>query len=223
MRRKGYDTPSCLSLAFLIYEGQLLMLGHVLCRTRCVSVDYGPYTPIHQSSEPKRPRSSPEVSRNRCCVSYSTCMSDRGSSLSASRYEVLSDPETRDLYDQVGLEGMTRGAGGGPPGADIFNQFFSGGGFNFGFDFGPGRRPGRGEDSVIPYEVTLEDLYNGKTVKMDMEKEVVCSTCKGCDRADALYCLNLMLINPGRAGREAPNRRNARFVKETVTRWLGSR
>jgi DnaJ family protein A protein 2 len=79
---------------------------------------------------------------------------------------------------------MTRGAG-GPSGADIFNQFFGGGGggpgggFNFGFDFGPGRRPGRGDDSVIPYDVTLEDLYNGKTVKMEMEKEVVCGTCKG--------------------------------------------
>jgi DnaJ family protein A protein 2 len=66
-------------------------------------------------------------------------------------------------------------------GADIFSQFF-GGGMHFGFDHGPGgpsRRNGRGEDSVIPYDVTLEDLYNGKNVKMDMEKEVVCGTCKG--------------------------------------------
>jgi DnaJ family protein A protein 2 len=53
----------------------------------------------------------------------------------------------------------------------------------FGFDFGsrstgPGRRR-KGQDSVIPYDVTLEDLYNGKTVKMNMEKEVVCGGCKG--------------------------------------------
>ena len=40
-------------------------------------------------------------------------------------------------------------------------------------------RPRRGEDSVIPYEVTLEDLYNGKHVKMNMEKEIVCGVCRG--------------------------------------------
>jgi DnaJ family protein A protein 2 len=99
----------------------------------------------------------------------------------------LSDSQTREIYDQVGLEGMTRGGGGGGgpefSGADIFNQFFPGA--SFGFDFGPGgpggsrTRAGRGEDSIIPYNVTLEDLYNGKTVKLDMEKEIICGTCKG--------------------------------------------
>lgn len=44
---------------------------------------------------------------------------------------------------------------------------------------GPGPRPRKGQDSIIPYEVTLEDLYNGKHVKMNMEKEVVCSSCDG--------------------------------------------
>jgi DnaJ homolog subfamily A member 2 len=83
------------------------------------------------------------------------------------------------------MEGMSRGGPGGPGGMgmdDIFAQFFGGG--QFGFDFGPGmgpgrRRPGKGEDTIVPYEVTLEDLYNGKSVKLDMEKDVVCITCKG--------------------------------------------
>jgi DnaJ homolog subfamily A member 2 len=67
---------------------------------------------------------------------------------------------------------------------DIFAQFF-GGGAQFGFDFGPGmggggrRRPGKGEDTVVPYEVTLEDLYNGKSVKINMEKDTLCAVCKG--------------------------------------------
>lgn len=65
---------------------------------------------------------------------------------------------------------------------DLFENLF-GGGARFGFDFGMGngarRRPSKGEDSVIPYDVTLEDLYNGKIVKMMMEREVVCSVCKG--------------------------------------------
>lgn len=57
---------------------------------------------------------------------------------------------------------------------------FGGGGFSFAFGGGPGSaRPRGGEDSVIPYEVTLEDLYNGKHVKMNMEKEIVCGGCKG--------------------------------------------
>jgi DnaJ-class molecular chaperone len=123
---------------------------------------------------------------------------------------------------------MTRGAGGGPAGADIFNQFFGGGGggggggFNFGFDFGPGRRPGRGEDSVIPYEVTLEDLYNGKTVKMDMEKEVVCGTCKGYGCQDPFYPLWLITQPSGRAEREGQRQRSARSAKEMAFKWLGS-
>lgn len=79
------------------------------------------------------------------------------------------------------MEGLSRGGGGGPgpDPADIFAELF--GGFSFGFDFGGARgaRRSRGEDSVIPYEVTLEDLYNGKSVKMNMEKEVVCGACKG--------------------------------------------
>lgn len=63
--------------------------------------------------------------------------------------------------------------------SDIFAELFGGSGF--GFHFGPDMRPRRtrGEDSVIHYDVTLEDLYNGKSVKMNMEKEIVCGVCKG--------------------------------------------
>ena len=82
------------------------------------------------------------------------------------------------------MSNVTGGGHAGPQMDDIFAQFF-GGNPMFGFDFGPdgghGRRRGKGEDSVIPYDVTLEDLYNGKTVKMNMEKEVVCNSCKGYD------------------------------------------
>jgi DnaJ homolog subfamily A member 2 len=58
---------------------------------------------------------------------------------------------------------------------DIFFQYaFSG------FDLGGGpRRRNKTEDSVHPYEVSLEDLYNGKTVKMNLERDVICSACHG--------------------------------------------
>ena len=41
------------------------------------------------------------------------------------------------------------------------------------------RAPRRAQDSVIPYDVTLEDLYNGKTAHFSLEKNVVCSHCHG--------------------------------------------
>lgn len=107
----------------------------------------------------------------------------------SSRYEVLSVSESREAYDRHGLDGIS--GRGGPGGADqaaaeMFAEMF-GAGMHFGFDFGQGsgfsfggpRRRTKGDDSVIPYDVTLEDLYNGKSVKMNMEKEIVCSVCKG--------------------------------------------
>jgi DnaJ family protein A protein 2 len=101
-------------------------------------------------------------------------------------YEILNDPDTREVYDNFGMQGLA-GPGGpqdGPDAGDIFAQFFGGvPGASFSFDFGgpgrPSRKRNKGEDSVIPYEVSLEDLYNGKTVKVNMEKEVECGVCKG--------------------------------------------
>ena len=70
--------------------------------------------------------------------------------------------------------------------ADLFAEVFGrgpGAPGAFTFDFGgPGAsfmKRNKGEDSVIPYEVSLEDLYNGKTVKVNMEKTVECGVCKG--------------------------------------------
>lgn len=75
------------------------------------------------------------------------------------------------------------GAQNGPDMNDLFAQLFSGGPAPFNFEFGgpgrPFRKRNKGEDSVVPYEVSLEDLYNGKTVKVNMEKEVECGACKG--------------------------------------------
>ena len=77
------------------------------------------------------------------------------------------------------MEGLTKGAGGGGGGMDpndLFAHLFGG---SFGFGFGPGPRRSRGEDSTQPLDVTLEDLYNGKTIKLAMERDVICSGCKG--------------------------------------------
>ncbi|KAH9153850.1 hypothetical protein AeRB84_003983 [Aphanomyces euteiches] len=87
-------------------------------------------------------------------------------------YEVLSDPEKRELYDQYGEEGLQQG-GGGHPGADIFSQMFGGRGGQ------RSRGPARGEDLTHPLKVSLEDLYNGKTVKLAVNRDVLCGSCFG--------------------------------------------
>ncbi|KAG9315267.1 hypothetical protein JVU11DRAFT_4401 [Chiua virens] len=97
----------------------------------------------------------------------------------AAAYEILSDPNSREIYDREGMDGFT-GPGGSSGGeaADMFAQFF-GGGATFFDSAGAGPRKRKGEDTEIPYQVTLEDLYNGKSVKMNMEKQVLCGTCNG--------------------------------------------
>ena len=42
----------------------------------------------------------------------------------------------------------------------------------------PGK-PGKGKDEEQTYEVTLEDLFKGKTVKFASTKNVICRHCKG--------------------------------------------
>jgi DnaJ homolog subfamily A member 2 len=118
-------------------------------------------------------------------TSLSTLVSPLPLCSSKFRYEILNDPNTREIYDSHGMQGLAGPGGpqGGPDVEDLFAQLFGGGPASFGFDFGgpgvPFGKRNKGEDSVIPYEVSLEDLYNGKTVKVNMEKQVECGVCKG--------------------------------------------
>ncbi|KAH7341726.1 DnaJ domain-containing protein, partial [Rhizoctonia solani] len=107
----------------------------------------------------------------------------------AAAYETLIDEHKRAHYDRFGRE---KGGPGmfdddiGMDTDDLFAHLFGGMGmgpgmFNMG---GMGSGPSRGhdaksQDSVIPYEVTLEDLYNGKNVQMNMTRDVICLQCNG--------------------------------------------
>ncbi|CAG8476904.1 836_t:CDS:10 [Ambispora leptoticha] len=95
-------------------------------------------------------------------------------------YDILSDPEKRGLYDQYGEEGLSGvGDGGGMSPEDIFASFFNFASGTGGFPGGAKSRQRRGEDIVKPFHVTLEDLYNGKTAKISLQKDVVCPLCHG--------------------------------------------
>ncbi|XP_071823926.1 dnaJ homolog subfamily A member 2-like [Apostichopus japonicus] len=93
-------------------------------------------------------------------------------------YEVLSDPEKRQTYDHYGLDALKDGGSDGGM-EDIFSHFFGGGLFGGGGGFGGSRRPRKGQDMVHRLKVSLEDLYNGKTSKLQLKKNVICASCKG--------------------------------------------
>ncbi|RZS06959.1 hypothetical protein BHM03_00037716 [Ensete ventricosum] len=70
----------------------------------------------------------------------------------AQAYEVLSDPEKREIYDQYGEDALKEGmgGGGGHDPFDIFSSFFGGGPFGGGGGSSRGRRQRRGEDVIHP-------------------------------------------------------------------------
>lgn len=95
-------------------------------------------------------------------------------------YEVLSDPKKRQIYDKYGLKGLQEG---GPMNDDIppglFTFLNEGGLFGMGGSGFRSRGRQRGEDTIHPLRVSLEDMYNGKTAKLQLSKNVICSGCEG--------------------------------------------
>jgi len=114
-------------------------------------------------------------------------------------YEVLSDPQKKQLYDQYGEAGVSGAAGnGGFPGgnpmggfggqysqvfnmgdmSDIFSGMF-GGFFGGGAGGRQGNRVERGEDREIVIELDFETANNGGAVTVKYDRYGICKECDG--------------------------------------------
>ena len=97
-------------------------------------------------------------------------------------YEVLSNEDKRRIYDQHGEQGIKEGGSGGGHSSpmDIFDMFFGGGGFGgMGGMGGRSRGPRRTKNLMHQLSVSLEEMYNGATRKLALQKNVICADCDG--------------------------------------------
>lgn len=109
----------------------------------------------------------------------------------AEAYEVLSDDQKRQRYEQFGHQGVNGGGFGGGGGMnmeDIFSQFgdIFGGGGGGGFEsfFGGGgqrggRRVRKGSNLRIKLKLTLEEVAKGVEKKIKVKRYEACPVCDG--------------------------------------------
>lgn len=97
--------------------------------------------------------------------------------------EILSDPDKRKVYDSHGEHGINQGMGAAEASGSSLFDLLSGG----------HRReqnagPKRGPDASYNLKVSLEEIYNGTTKKIALNRDRVCTECNGEGGANAKTC-----------------------------------
>ncbi|CEF67628.1 DnaJ-like-2 [Strongyloides ratti] len=118
-------------------------------------------------------------------------------------YEVLSDPQKKEIYDKYGEEGLKEGgmgsSGGFDHAFDLFDMMFGGG-------RGSRSQRTKAEDIFFQMKVTLKEVYNGTKKKLKITRKVKCSKCNGVGGKNVKSCpgcsgkgikLKIVQIGPG--------------------------
>ena len=111
----------------------------------------------------------------------------------AEAYDVLSDPQKRARYDQMGHRAFEQGGGfggGGMTMEDIMEQFggMFGGAGGGGFFGGGARRQPRGERGSnlrIKVALSLEEISTGVTKRIKVKRQKQCDVCDGSGAKDS--------------------------------------
>ena len=126
-------------------------------------------------------------------------------------YEILSDPQKKDLYDKYGEEAVNNSGGpGGASAFDIFEQMFGGAGGPFGGMGGPfggmggmfGERASgpKVEHKKIQIKLTFEEMMNGGTRKIKHKRRVIKdrSKVRECVKCNGTGTINrIVQLGPG--------------------------